>query len=168
MTSAYGKLAQLNPFRYRGYVWDEETGLYSLGSRYYDPAWGRFLNADAAIDGNYSKRLPTLHDGYNRDFFASLDPNTLHDHVIPPIEPQPGPSPYINPYPTPDPSRKNVIIDMRPETALPIPAPTQPGIPGQGINWNLTIDSVPGTGSLLPKNIVSAIIVLLAGSLALA
>ena len=49
MTSAYGKLAQLNPFRYRGYVWDEETGLYYLRSRYYDPAWGRFLNADGLI-----------------------------------------------------------------------------------------------------------------------
>ena len=46
LTSAYAKLAQLNPFRYRGYVWDEETGLYYLRSRYYDPAWGRFLNAD--------------------------------------------------------------------------------------------------------------------------
>ena len=47
LTSAYRKLAQLNPFRYRGYVWDEETGLYS--SRYYDPAWGRFLNADTLL-----------------------------------------------------------------------------------------------------------------------
>ena len=29
-----------NPFRYRGYVWDEETGLYYLRSRYYNPEWG--------------------------------------------------------------------------------------------------------------------------------
>ena len=48
LTSAYAKLAQLNPFRYRGYVWDEETGLYYLRSRYYDPAWGRFLHADGS------------------------------------------------------------------------------------------------------------------------
>ena len=46
LTSEYGKLAQLNPFRYRGYVWDEETGMYYLRSRYYDPAWGRFTNED--------------------------------------------------------------------------------------------------------------------------
>ena len=37
---------KLNPFRYRGYVYDEETGLYYLQSRYYDPLTGRFLNAD--------------------------------------------------------------------------------------------------------------------------
>ena len=51
LTSEYGKLAQLNPFRYRGYVWDEETGLYYLRSRYYDPAWGRFVNGDSILGG---------------------------------------------------------------------------------------------------------------------
>ena len=35
-----------NPFRYRGYVYDTETGLYYLQSRYYDPEVGRFINAD--------------------------------------------------------------------------------------------------------------------------
>jgi RHS repeat-associated protein len=35
-----------NPFRYRGYYYDTETGLYYLQSRYYDPETGRFLNAD--------------------------------------------------------------------------------------------------------------------------
>ena len=39
-------LATLNPFRYRKYVYDPETGLYCLGSRYYDPEVGRFVNAD--------------------------------------------------------------------------------------------------------------------------
>ena len=42
-------LGTLNPFRYRGYVFDEETGLYYLRSRYYNPRWGRFVNADGAI-----------------------------------------------------------------------------------------------------------------------
>ena len=28
LTTAYEALAELNPFRYRGYVFDEETGLY--------------------------------------------------------------------------------------------------------------------------------------------
>lgn len=36
-----------NPFRYRGYVYDVETGLYYLRSRYYNPNWGRFVNADS-------------------------------------------------------------------------------------------------------------------------
>ena len=31
------------------YVYDEETGLYYLQSRYYNPEWGRFLNADALV-----------------------------------------------------------------------------------------------------------------------
>ena len=42
-------LGTLNPFRYRGYVFDEETGLYYLRSRYYNPRWGRFVNADNYI-----------------------------------------------------------------------------------------------------------------------
>ena len=44
-----GDLAELNPLRYRGYVYDQETGFYYLNSRYYDPEIGRFINADAAV-----------------------------------------------------------------------------------------------------------------------
>lgn len=43
-------LGTVNPFRYRGYVYDEETGLYYLRSRYYNPAWKRFINADAWLN----------------------------------------------------------------------------------------------------------------------
>lgn len=39
-------VAKLNPFQYRGYYYDAETGLYYLNSRYYDPSIGRFINAD--------------------------------------------------------------------------------------------------------------------------
>ena len=38
-----------NPYRYRGYRYDEETGLYYLQSRYYNAEWGRFINADCYI-----------------------------------------------------------------------------------------------------------------------
>ena len=44
-----------NPLRYRGYVYDQESGLYYLQSRYYNPEIGRFINADnqiAEIGGN--------------------------------------------------------------------------------------------------------------------
>ena len=44
--SATGDMAEINPLRYRGYYFDEESGLYYLQSRYYDPAVGRFVNAD--------------------------------------------------------------------------------------------------------------------------
>ncbi len=39
-------LGTLNPLRYRSYVYDEETELYYLQSRYYDPEICRFINAD--------------------------------------------------------------------------------------------------------------------------
>jgi len=39
-------IATINPFRYRGYYYDTEIGMYYLQSRYYDPAVGRFVNAD--------------------------------------------------------------------------------------------------------------------------
>ena len=39
-------IGNVNPIRYRGYYYDEETGLYYLQSRYYDPEVGRFINAD--------------------------------------------------------------------------------------------------------------------------
>ena len=42
-------LGEQNPLRYRGYVYDTETGLYYLQSRYYNPGWGRFINADAEL-----------------------------------------------------------------------------------------------------------------------
>lgn len=47
--SATGTLANVNPLRYRGYVYDQETGFYYLNSRYYDPAVGRFINADVLV-----------------------------------------------------------------------------------------------------------------------
>ena len=47
--TATGPLADVNPLRYRGYVYDTETTLYYLQSRYYNPGMGRFINADIAI-----------------------------------------------------------------------------------------------------------------------
>ena len=41
------EICDLNPLRYRGYYYDAETGFYYLQSRYYDPALGRFINADS-------------------------------------------------------------------------------------------------------------------------
>ena len=45
-------IGQKNPFRYRGYFYDTETGLYYLQSRYYSPKLGRFICADDAIGAN--------------------------------------------------------------------------------------------------------------------
>ena len=40
-------ITAVNPFRYRGYYYDIEIGLYYLQSRYYNPTVGRFVNSDA-------------------------------------------------------------------------------------------------------------------------
>ena len=59
------------PLRYRGYVYDEEMGLYYLQSRYYHPEWGRFISADSVINGNlfaYCNNTPLVFidpDGFN-------------------------------------------------------------------------------------------------------
>ena len=41
-----------NPFRYASYYYDEETQLYYLNSRYYDPKTGRFLTKDSMPSEN--------------------------------------------------------------------------------------------------------------------
>ncbi|MBE7061823.1 MAG: RHS repeat-associated core domain-containing protein, partial [Clostridiales bacterium] len=40
-------VGNLNPFRYRGYYFDTETGLYFLKTRYYDPQVCRFITIDS-------------------------------------------------------------------------------------------------------------------------
>ncbi|WP_308463922.1 RHS repeat-associated core domain-containing protein [Clostridium felsineum] len=47
-------VGKLNPYRYREYRYDDETGLYYLQSRYYNSEWGRFINADEinAVEGD--------------------------------------------------------------------------------------------------------------------
>ena len=65
--------AIVNPFRYRGYIYDSETGLYYLQSRYYDPIVRRFINADEQINqsGNIS--------GFNLFAYADNSPSTAID-----------------------------------------------------------------------------------------
>ena len=65
-------LGAMNPLRYRGYVCDAETGLYYLNSRYYNPTWGRFINADSVISVNSSK-------GTNMFSYCFNNPITMED-----------------------------------------------------------------------------------------
>ena len=39
-------IASTNSIRYRSYYYDDETGLYYLKTRYYDPVLGRFMTID--------------------------------------------------------------------------------------------------------------------------
>jgi RHS repeat-associated protein len=62
-----------NPYRYRGYRYDTETGLYYLQSRYYNPEWGRFINADAII-GQTGELL-----GHNLFSYCKNNPVNMKD-----------------------------------------------------------------------------------------
>jgi len=62
-----------NPYRYRGYRYDEETKLYYLQSRFYNPEWGRFINADA-IFGEKGELL-----SHNMFAYCSNDPVNMED-----------------------------------------------------------------------------------------
>ncbi len=67
-TSNYD-LADANPFRYRSYYFDYETGLYYLNSRYYNPLWRRFISPDSTeyLD-------PETPNGLNLYAYCNNDP----------------------------------------------------------------------------------------------
>ena len=72
--SATGEKAEENPFRYRGYYYDVESGFYATGSRYYDPEIGRFISADGAIAGVGGEVL-----GYNMFAYCQNNPVNMED-----------------------------------------------------------------------------------------
>ena len=72
--SATGELAEVNPLRYRGYIYDSECNLYYLQSRYYDPSIGRFLNADAFASTGQGIL------GYNMFAYCNNCPTCRVDH----------------------------------------------------------------------------------------
>ena len=66
-------LGTLNPFRYRGYVFDEETGVYYLKSRYYQCALGRFANSNCKAD------MASKFAAYNLYGYCANQPIASHD-----------------------------------------------------------------------------------------
>ena len=77
VTSVTGDLAstigQINPFRYRGYYYDTETGWYYLNARYYDPNVGRFLSPDTILGANGGLQ------GYNLFAYCNNNPVMFAD-----------------------------------------------------------------------------------------
>ena len=71
-----------NPLRYRGYIYDTETGFYYLQSRYYDPAIRRFINADGYVSTGqgfigynmfaYCGNNPVMYKDEAGEFFAII------------------------------------------------------------------------------------------------
>ncbi len=66
-------LGALNPFRYRGYVYDEETQWYYLKSRYYDPETCRFISADVLLSTGQGVL------GHNCYAYCLNNPSVLRD-----------------------------------------------------------------------------------------
>ena len=64
-------IGKRNPFRYRGYYYDDETGMYYLQSRYYDPEIKRFICADD------TKVLQEQMDLCNKNLYAYCDNNPI-------------------------------------------------------------------------------------------
>jgi RHS repeat-associated protein len=67
-------LATINPYRYRGYRYDNDLKLYYLQSRYYDPSIGRFINADSV---NYLD--PSGYTGLNLYAYCGNNPVMFTD-----------------------------------------------------------------------------------------
>ena len=68
-------IGNLNPFRYRGYYYDTESGLYYVSSRYYDPVVGRWINTDNAIPSTGESV-----QGYNLFVYCFNNPVNMDDH----------------------------------------------------------------------------------------
>ena len=66
-------IANINPFRYRGYYYDVETGWYYLNARYYDPNVGRFLSPDVILGANGGLQ------GYNLFAYCNNNPVMFAD-----------------------------------------------------------------------------------------
>ena len=64
-------LGRRNPFRFKGYYYDEELGMYYLNSRYYDPEVGRFISPDT------TDILEVQDDLYDKNLYAYCDNNSV-------------------------------------------------------------------------------------------
>ena len=73
-------LGQLNPLRYRGYVYDTETGFYYVSSRYYDPEIGRWISPEPNVDyGEFDEGAGLV--GYNVYAYCANNPVMFKDET---------------------------------------------------------------------------------------
>jgi len=74
VTGSNTTIGHRNPFRYKGYYYDSETGLFMVGHRYYNPEWGRWIQPD---DIEYLD--PTNINGLNLYAYCNNDPVNMYD-----------------------------------------------------------------------------------------
>ena len=72
--SGNSAVANANPIRYRGYYYDEDTGLYYCNARYYSPKWRRFISPDST-----SYLDPHSPNGLNQYCYCNNDPINYAD-----------------------------------------------------------------------------------------
>ena len=72
-TSSSG-IGKLNPFRFKGYYYDNESSMYYCKTRYYVPQWGRWLSADSIEYLN-----PESVNGLNLYIYCENDPINRFD-----------------------------------------------------------------------------------------
>ena len=69
--SMAGTLGKDNPYRYKGYYYDDETGMYYISVRYYNPEIARFINTDTEDILDISSHL------YDKNLYAYCDNNPI-------------------------------------------------------------------------------------------
>ena len=88
-----GHIGNINPIRYRGYYYDQDTGLYYLNTRYYSPEWRRFISPDdtAYLDSEtpnglnlyvYCGNNPVMYVDPNGTFVVSLVTGLIVSFVV--------------------------------------------------------------------------------------
>lgn len=65
-------IANINPFRYKEYYYDTETGFYYLNNRYYNPNFYRFLSMDTSF--KQDKIFYNLYTYCGNDPINTIDP----------------------------------------------------------------------------------------------
>ena len=80
-TANPGEPGIINPFRYRGYMYDDESGLYYLNSRYYDPETGRFVNADGYVSTGQGVLSHNMYAYCLNNPINMIDPNGTACHI---------------------------------------------------------------------------------------
>lgn len=85
--TGYRYLMLLNPLAYKDAIYDIESGLYYLESRYYEPYLGRFISPNSVLDtGSNSVMCTNLYSYCENDPVNNVDPsagtNTVNNNIV--------------------------------------------------------------------------------------